>query len=101
MCKDTFNKERIFNKHMETHDKDGDWTCGDLECNFQTISKEKLMKHKQVAHPRARSEDEDVRPARMNKVNSEITCHSCNKQFVYKIDLGKHVRETHRAFKPC
>ena len=101
VCKDTFNKERVFNKHMEMHDKDGDWTCGDLECSFQTISKEKLMNHKHIAHPRAISEGEGGRSVTRNKEASEITCYSCNKQFVYKIDLVKHVQETHRAFKPC
>ena len=97
VCKDTFNKERVFNKHMEMHDKDGDWTCEDLECSFQTISKEKLMNHKRIAHLRAISEGEGGRSVGRKKEASEITCHSCNKQFVYKIDLVKHVQEMHRA----
>ena len=38
VCKRTFIKERVFRKHMEDHNEDGDWTCGDFECNFQTNS---------------------------------------------------------------
>ena len=35
VCKRTFIKERVLRKHMESHNEDGDWTCGDFECNFQ------------------------------------------------------------------
>ena len=107
VCKETFKKEYIFNKHIETHNNDGDWTCGEFECSFQTISEEQLKKHKHIAHPpgglkdgAGRQESRGVRPMQQ-KGGSSNDCHTCNKEFVYKIDLVKHVRETHRAYKPC
>ena len=81
-------------KHMESHDKDGDWTCGDLECSYQTITEESLKQPQKVAHPHPkvpREESEDINKQTSDKgpnkksENSQNSCNKCGKNLVFKI----------------
>ena len=96
---------------MKTHNQDGDWTCGDLECSFQTKSEKQLIAHKKVAHPGTnqpqwdknesglkRAEGGDDHP---HKRTGSYTCRTCGKEFIYKIDMTKHIKDTHKTYKPC
>ena len=101
VCKFTFIKEAVLSKHTNTHDKDGDWTCG--ECSYQTMTKKDLEDHKNKAHrqhkrpiglnvtPVKQSRHLPVSPVRkrLNQINGEraTTCTKCDKDFVYSIDL--------------
>ena len=111
VCGKTFHKPSTLNKHIESHKTDGDWTCKD--CSFQTYSQDNLKIHKQKAHPvegneqaspaspRREGDQGGRQAACKRRGNQSNTCNNCKKDFVYKIDLAKHVRENHRTFKPC
>ena len=112
VCKKTFNRTNALKTHIKSHTTDGDWNCKD--CSFQTYSQENLKIHKQKAHPemratayspgrpqRERGQVDDKTSAGFRKTSQSNTCNSCETEFVYKIDLKKHVCETHRTFKPC
>ena len=36
-----------------------------------------------------------------NRYHDSIKCYTCGKEFVYKLDLKKHIIETHMTYKPC
>ena len=116
VCKFIFIKESVLAKHMDTHDKDGDWTCG--ECSYQTMTKKDLDDHKNKAHrPKSRPRGQNVTPVKesrnlpasplwkspnQSKGERSTTCTKCDKDFVvYLIDLTKHIRENHKSYKPC
>ena len=114
VCYKTFTKKEDFNKHIEMHDKDGDWVC--TQCSFQTNSTNSLKKHKDTAHnpsgegtpgcgPRegnqkGRTGSGDKRPL-ASKADTANTCRTCCKDFIYKIDLKKHINESQKTYKPC
>ena len=84
MCDRTFVKGRVLEKHMKTHTQDGDWTCGDLECNFQTNNEDHLNRHKQQVHePKNQSQIKNNVTERA-KSNS-TTCHTCERSSFTKL----------------
>ena len=117
VCNKSFNTNNKLRNHMETHDKDGDWTCGDLECSYQTNTEANLKSHKLAAHPNkgacgafqggGQGTDRRVDPANVDGRTETAyeenpnSYNICEKDFVYRIDLNKHVREKHITYKPC
>ena len=100
VCKRTFFKEKVLRNHMASHNEDGDWTCGDFECNFQTNSEDKLTAHKHKEHePAIRTQNTGAGTGN-GKPNS-TDCNTCGKEFIYKIDLNKHISDIHMTYKPC
>ena len=113
VCKITFTNTSNLRKHMKSHNKDGDWTCD--KCSFQTINEELLKEHEKNAHhfkqapttsngPRktfegARKEEDHMESAMEPK--GKNFCTSCQKDFIYRIDLKKHIINTHKTYKPC
>ena len=102
---------------MKSHDKDGDWNCGDHECSFQTISEDLLKEHKKNAHQlnHSKSSSPHDDPKNWGKVTQKETenkesflndkdknyCNLCQKDFIYRIDLKKHINTEHKTYKPC
>ena len=105
VCNKMFNSEIILNKHMESHTTEGDWTWCDQECSFQTNTKANLEKHKRAAHYTLHGEAPQGGPKEPELGNPEVisrnTCNLCKKDFVYRIDLNKHMRDNHNNYKPC
>ena len=115
VCKKTFTNPLNLRKHMKSHNNDGDWTCD--QCSFQTINEDLLRGHKKSAHyaihtklpsasdstkkasEGAKEEVECTEPAMTNK--GKNFCTSCQKDFVYRMDLKKHISDTHKTYKPC
>ena len=111
VCQTLFKKENILKKHMQTHNKDGDWTCD--KCSYQTYEKPNLDSHKKSAHTdpqlsqsvsvnsvgAGQQEVSDVRIPDPSQVSNR--CTHCMKDFIYRIDLTKHLREAHKTYKPC
>ena len=102
ICKKVFTKQNDFKKHIDQHDKDGDWTCS--HCSFQTNNESILGNHKKTAHrenaPKERRGSGD-KQVTSNKKDISNECRTCNKDFIYKIDLKKHINESHKTYKPC
>ena len=112
VCNKTFKTNNKLKQHMEIHNNDGDWTCA--ECSYQTNTEANLKRHKLTAHPKNGGNDAsqgggqgadripdtptEVRRAETTNANK---CNICKKDFVYRIDLNKHVRENHKTYKPC
>ena len=114
VCKNIYETESMLKTHMDTHNKDGDWTCN--KCSYQTFTKQSLSSHEQFAHtapvvpgflpsspqPIVESSHQQVAsPPRPTHEGREGRCNHCNRDFVYRIDLTKHIRETHKTYKPC
>ena len=100
LCRITFYKEKVWKTHMAKHNEDGDWTCGEFDCNFQTNSEVNLREHKNRVHttksaPPIPSEGNGNRRPKGN------TCNTCGEDLIYKIDLTKHVTQAHMTYKPC
>jgi hypothetical protein len=98
VCKEVSKSSSKLKRHMLGHTKDGDWTCGDNECSYQTISEADLKEHMRKAHTKKSQSDprQEVDPRK-----GANTCNICDKDYVYKIDLNKHIRETHKSYKTC
>ena len=43
----------------------------------------------------------DIQSPRPNQGTKENRCNHCKKDFIYRIDLTKHIREEHKTYKPC
>ena len=99
VCKRTFIKERVLRKQMESHNEDGDWNCGDFECYFQTNCEDNLKAHMHKEHKTARPSP--TTEIIGNNKSDSIKCYTCSKEFVYKLDLKKHITEAHMTYKPC
>ena len=88
---------------MEFHKGEGGWTCDN--CSYQTYCKDNLRRHNHKANlaPGNQPEERDQEDwqGTSNTGKKSNTCNICNKDFVYKNDLGKHMRETHKTYKPC
>ena len=74
--------------------KDGDWTCGDFECSYQTINEKDLRDHQRKTHHNPHNEDslkETISPptnfvekrTSQSKEDRATTCTKCEKDFVY------------------
>ena len=100
VCKVIFNKERVWKTHMEKHNEDGDWTCGEFECNFQTNRELNLREHKKRMH-KAISNTLNQNVRNIDGKPKGNSCNTCGENFVYKIDLNKHVTKAHMTYKPC
>ena len=109
VCKLGFIKAGEFKKHMATHNQDGAWICN--ICSFQTKSEKQLRAHESATHPSAnqlqgekdktdwpKAEGGDVN---QNKRRGNYSCRTCSKDFIYKIDLTKHMKETHKMYNSC
>ena len=106
ICKVSFRKENDLKSHMTSHNKDGDWTCED--CSFQTNSEDKLRDHKIRAHkpqnsPSINQSNEGLQVTEEHKTSKSggSTCNLCNKDFIYRIDLSKHISDEHKTYKQC
>ena len=97
ICKISFRKENELRKHMTCHNKDGDWTCND--CSFQTNMEDKLRDHKIRAHEPNEVFQKTMKHGARNSGGS--TCNLCTKDFIYKIDLNKHIAKEHKTYKQC
>ena len=109
ICKKKFKNKEVLRTHMKSHDNDGDWTCN--ECSHQTNNEDNLKNHKNFAHyvaPKSNPSLKDIQDGRNDEVrplndgkDTSTTCNKCKKDFIYRIDLTKHIREEHKTFKPC
>ena len=105
VCKLRFIKAVILREHMKIHNEDGDWTCG--KCSFQTKSKNQLRAHESATHQPQERKDEggghkaEGGDAHLAKGSGSYSCRRCGKDFIYKIDMAKHIKETHKTYKPC
>ena len=97
VCKDTFKTESVLKNHMKYHKKEGDWTCD--ECSYQTNGESNLRDHKLRAHEKG-IVGGDQPEATQNK-SRESTCIRCNQDFIYRLDLKKHINDAHKTYKPC
>ena len=91
---------------MTCHNKDGDWTCND--CSFQTNREDELRDHRIRAHepqysPTLNQPKEGFQKTKETGTSKSggSTCNLCNKDFIYRIDLSKHVAEEHKTYKQC
>ena len=111
VCKKLVKDKDALRIHIKSHDKDGDWTCNN--CSYQTNTEDNLKVHISSAHhvaPRNTQSMGEMQNSRKNEIetrphrdgrDTSTTCNKCKKDFVYKIDLTKHIREEHKTFKPC
>ena len=100
VCNMTFRRENALNDHMARHNKDGDWLCGD--CSYQTNNEANLSEHKLKAHSTPISPSRDqIKHGVPGGGNRDSTCNMCNKDFIYRVDLTKHIRDEHKTYKQC
>ena len=111
VCKKLFKNKEVLKTHMKSHDKDGDWTCN--KCSYQTNTEDNLSRHKIAAHNESSQGSKSLKEVQnTNEVEVEgrphrggrdksTTCNNCKKDFIYRIDLTKHIRDEHKTYKPC
>ena len=89
LCNFKFDSLVNVNKHMNSHDEDGDWTCN--KCSFQTNNKRNFTIHIESAH--------DLIVETIPVLS--FRCKICDEAFENKADLNLHIRKNHPSFKPC
>ena len=107
VCNKTFGRENTLKNHMTGHNKDGDWLCDN--CSYQTNSEANLRDHKLKAHTKSTSPHkaklregaQGDKEYRSEGGSKDSTCNMCQKDFIYRIDLTKHIREEHKTYKQC
>ena len=103
VCRKIFNTVSKLNKHMLSHDKDGDWTCGEFECSYQTISEANLKEHKVRAHNnpdvQSAAEVSSKRPSKQSSTKDVIgnsnECNICKKKISFTKLISTSTLEKH------
>ena len=72
------------------HEEDGDWNCD--HCSFQGNSEHALKKHLESSKHNVEITD---------SLNDDFKCEECEVTFKNKRILNRHIRESHKSFKPC